>query len=210
MVFAFLGIVADLGTHGDDPDIVEYGFADPARGVAVRVVKGLSENHVHPIAWKNQAGIPRRSIDWHGNSAHAWRKHGCEETTITRLDDNGVSNWLADGDASTHHCADDRILFGFAPDDVVVRNIVIRPALPADVLRLDELARRKSNIGHENLHRMFCDRLRCRNDGDRSLLVVDPASSIDRGDTGHRHGEQQDDYATRTHWGLPRVATKRR
>jgi hypothetical protein len=194
---AGLGIVVEHGAHGDDAQVLENGLADPARlAAAVAGGQGLGQDQIDPVAREDQAGVARDRRDRHRHRAHAGREHRGQEATIARLDHGAVGDRLAGGDQAADHSADHVGVGPLAAQHVAVRHVGGRPALPTEVLRLEEGAGRQIEVGDQNLVDLLLGGRR----GDGSgLLALDPAASVHRRAAGGDHGDPQTDDAMHTH-----------
>ena len=208
VVLVLAGLVAGLRAHGDDPDVAQHGLADPTARRTIGRRQGLGQDEIDAVARKDQTGVARRRVDRQRDRAHAGRQDRGEEAPLAGLDDAAVGDREALRDAAPDHRANHHVLAAHALEHVGVRDIVGRPALPAQMLRLDEGAGRKKGVGDQHLvDRYGC---RCGDRGDVVLLAFDPAARVHGRRASDDHGNKQDDDATQAHRGFLRVLSVER
>ena len=90
---------AQPAAHGDDPQILEHGLADPSRRPPVAFgAERLGQDQVDPVAGEDQAGIAGGFVDRHRDRAHARLQHGGEKAALAGLDHAARGQRLADGE----------------------------------------------------------------------------------------------------------------
>ena len=185
-------LVVESLVDREHANILHDGLRQLAFGSFLGAGNRHREDDVDAVARNDEARKAGTGSDRHGDGAHAWRQDRGQEAVLAALHEMHVGDGIAGGDAGAHHRAQQRIGIGNALQHIAGTDIVVGPADPGEILRLEEVAGGQTfRRDQHDLHRL--GRLG-GDDGCDILLahIVHPGAHQQRGDErqAHRGTEQ--------------------
>ena len=136
------GARPDLAVDGDDAHVLQDGPREYRLHPTLEPQLG-GENHVHPIARIDQAGMSRPLSEPDRHSARTGLENGREEAPLARSDDRRPDERGTRGDGLAHRVAAQR----------VDRFRAVHREMGAPDLIFRQIERRQIVIGHQRAHR---------------------------------------------------------
>ena len=175
--------------------------------LAVLGVEHVRQQYIDPVAGVDEARHRRRGRDRHADCTGTGLQYCRHEATRAREHDLAFADRFARIDRHAGDGADEIRERTLAFHDVGRSEAAFGPGLPAQIVRLDDLAgvngiaRDQDLQGWRGGRDGFATKTRLRHD--RGALALQPGTGHERSQTGHDDGEQQENDALAVHGIAP-------